>query len=108
MSQWIGDPNDGFGGSDYELGQVGFLVEVSPQGRASRWELRSHPAHTNRSHEPRLHGWCGETNNVNVDAHGMARVTRIARNGRALVVPIVGQELTAALAECGYPELAES
>ena len=37
----------------------------------------------------------------------MARVERLARNGRALVRKLDGDELAAALEELGYPELLE-
>ena len=100
MSQWIGGEF-----SDYTVGQVGFLVLVSPEQRADRYDLRDSPPHTNQSHEPRLNGWCGTTDNVAVYGRGMARVVRVARNGRALVVPLEGEDLRAALDTLGYPEL---
>lgn len=101
MAQWIDESAE----DGYQIGQVGFLTRTSPQGKADIWRLCDRPLRTNQSHEPRLTGWCGETNNVNRNAEGMARVVRIARNGRALVMPLEGAELTAALEELGYPEL---
>jgi hypothetical protein len=99
---WI-DENNAY---DHEVGRVGFLVSVKPQGRAERLDLRDRPAHTNQSHEPRLTGWCGETNNVNVHAQGLAEVVRVAKNGRILLRTTEDPDaITAALEELGYPEL---
>jgi hypothetical protein len=99
-SKWIGPAED------LEVGQAGFLIEFSnPYKRSETWVLRDTPAHTNDSHEPRLEGWCGSWNDTSTHAHGMAKVARVARNGRAQVVAITGAELTAALEELGYPEL---
>lgn len=99
---WLG-PDDTF-----RLGQVGFLVETIDVMRGTaRHELRSLPAHTNQSHEPRLTGWCGTYNDVATYGRGMARVARLAGNGRALVEVLTGNELRAALERLGYPELAE-
>lgn len=83
--------------ADHAAGRVGFLVE-----------LRSRPAHTNKSHEPRLHGWCGTTDDVSTNAHGMAVVTRVAKNGRALIRRLQDEELAAALEAHGYPDLGEA
>ncbi len=101
-TQWI-DSDDVY---ELEIGREGFLVSVKPQGRAERFDLRDRPAHTNRSHEPRLVGWCGETNNVSVHAEGLAEIVRIAKNGRVLIRTIDAPErITAALEELGWPEL---
>lgn len=99
MAIWI----DGY---ELSVGEVGFLIECVPEGRATRYHLNDRPPYTNLSHEPRLHGWCGTTDNVARYGHGMARVTRVARNGRALVVPLHGQELVRALEDAGFPGLA--
>jgi hypothetical protein len=93
---WIGDGYD-----QYTVGQVGFLVLVSPEQRVDRYNLREHPAHTNQSHHPQLHGWCGTTDNVAIHACGLARVVRVASNGRAMVTQIKGAEQTAALEALG-------
>ena len=48
------------------LGEVGafyFIVRTVLAGR-ERLVVRDTPAFTNRSLEPKLHGWCGETNNM--------------------------------------------
>lgn len=99
-SRWIGpDPM-------LEAGDVGFLIENANENTGgSQFFLRDTPACTNQSHEPRLHGWCGTWNNVGTHGHGMARVERVAKNGRAFVVELTGDELNDALDECGYPEL---
>ncbi len=83
---------------------MGFLVRISPQGEADRYQLRDTPAYTNQSREPRLDGWCGSWNNTSTS--GMGIVEKVARNGRALVRLLDGPELLAALEELGYPELA--
>lgn len=99
-SMWIG-PDE-----TLTEGQIGFLVRKSHETNGSvRFVLRDIPAYTNQSNEPRLHGWCGTDNNLATSACGMARVTRLARNGRALVTQLLGDELKSALDELGYPEL---
>ena len=98
---WIG-PDE-----TLHVGDTGFLVEqCNVMHDSSRYELRDTPAYTNRSHEPLLHGWCGTYNDLATYGRGMVRVIRLARNGRALVQEIGGEELEAALEELGYPELA--
>lgn len=98
---WI----DGF---DLKEGDVGFLVEsqkTNVRGCPTRYSLRSRPAHTNMSHEPKLKGWCGETNNISITAEGLARVVRVTKNSRAQIVPLQGEEQSRALKTLGYPEL---
>jgi hypothetical protein len=97
--QWIG-PDESL-----NVGDVGFLIEFSNPSKSETWTLRDTPAHTNQSHQPRLHGWCGSWNNTNTNAHGMVKVVKVAKNGRAQVVQLEGDELRAALEELGYPEL---
>lgn len=100
-TMWIG-PDE-----ELELGQKGFLVEHSNSNTGSEfYVLRDTPAHTNQSHEPKLHGWCGSYNNVSTHGRGAWRVVRVAKNGRALIEELRGQELVEMLDEFGYPELA--
>lgn len=99
-TQWIG-PDE-----NLSVGDVGFLINHSPEGKASRFFIRDTPAHTNQSHEPRLYGWCGSYNNMSTSACGVVRVERVAKNARAFVRELEGDELAAALEELGYPELA--
>lgn len=99
--QWID-------GETLSVGTIGFLVEITQNnyGGATRYGLYDRPCHTNQSHEPRLTGWCGETNNVSRTAQGLARVVRAANNGRVAIVPVTGQEGSDWLANvAGYPEL---
>ena len=98
-TKWIG-PDE-----NLSVGDVGFLIEISPERGDSRWILRDLPACTNLSREITLNGWCGSYNNVSTNAHGVARVIRVAKNDRCLVQNISGDELAAALEELGYPEL---
>jgi len=96
--------------SELRDGEVGFLVSRLNTSRGSRSEyysLQRHPAHTNQSHEPRLRGWCGETNNVSVTAAGLARVAKTFGNGRLrLRVIRTGSSLERIILEqLGYPDL---
>lgn len=97
---WIG-PDDRLA-----VGDSGFLIERSnPVQGWRRYSLESLPAHTNQSRQPRLYGWCGTTDDVSVQALGMAQVQRIAENGRVLVQVLAAGELPAMLQALGYPEL---
>ena len=96
-THWIG----GHWTEEFVSGQSGFLVSVG-----GRLELRDRPAHTNSSHEPRLRGWCGSWNNVDTDALGLAVVTRVAKNGRAQVRTLQGEDEAKALEALGWPDLA--
>jgi len=89
------------------VGAVGFLVESRNfnAGGESRYELRQHPGHKNRSGDATLDGWLGETNNVSRTAHGLARVKRITPNGRIMVTTLPEGEIVAALEGFGYPDL---
>lgn len=99
-TQWIG-PDE-----NLKLSDVGFLVHFKNQlKRYERYDLRDTPAHTNESHKPRLHGWCGSYNDLSTYAKGMGKVIRVAKNGRCLIQPLEGDELQAALEELGYPDL---
>ena len=91
---------------DYEaVGDVGFLVRIVREGRET-YRLRDTPPRTNQSHEPRLTGWCGETDNVSTFGEGMARVTATNVAGeRMRVALLTGPELAAALEAAGYPGL---
>jgi hypothetical protein len=98
--QWIG-PDESL-----SLGDVGFLIQFSNENNGgSNWVLRDTPAYTNVSNVAELHGWCGSWNNVSTHAHGMAKVIRVAKNGRCLVEALDGEELQLALEELGYPDL---
>jgi len=100
MAEWID-------GDSFKVGDVGFLIEsvINVRGLPTKLALRERPAHTNMSHEPRIGGWCGETNNINIWAHGVARVSRVAKNGRIEVVRLKGDELSSALERLGYSQL---
>jgi hypothetical protein len=98
--QWI----DGEGLS---VGTIGFLVETTNTNHGSEsYGLYERPCHTNQSREPRLTGWCGETNNVSRTAQGLAKVVRVANNGRVQIVTVDGAEGAAWLNDvAGYPDL---
>lgn len=84
-----------------------FIVERHDTSRGiSTLVLRERPAATNMSHEDRLWGWCGTSNNVSVTAHGMIEVTKVSKDGtRALVKRLHGPKLRTALESLGYDEL---
>lgn len=90
-----------------QVGYIGFLVRTIRRndGDAETWSLHGSPMRTNQSCQPRLTGWCGETNNISYYAHGMARVTRCAANGRVRIAQLCGADLAAALEAAGYPEI---
>lgn len=101
MAKWID--------CDYSdrVGTIGYLVETfnSSSGSTS-FELRERPLRTNQSLQPRLVGWCGETDNKSRTAMGVWRVARINATGdRAQIVQLTGAELAAFLDRDGYPEL---
>ena len=99
-SMWIG-PDE-----TLTVGQVGFLIENWNEANGGgKFYMRDIPAHTNQSHQPRLHGWCGSWNNVATHGRGLVRVERVAKNGRAFVRELEGDELKAGLEDLGYPEL---
>lgn len=99
-TQWID------GDDLHQVGDVAFLVKKSnPLQRWTRFDLQDRPAHTNVSHAPRLHGWCGSWNDTSTFAQGLVRVSRIAKNGRMLVTQVSVLELDAELERLGYPEL---
>lgn len=93
------------GPGEYNVGQIGFLIEHSTAGKGETWSLSDLPAHTNQSREARLHGWCGSWNDTSTNAHGVWRVVEIKANGRAKIEPVEGEALVSALEELGYPEL---
>jgi hypothetical protein len=90
------------------IGTIGYLVEtVNTSTGGTSWSLYDRPPLTNRSHEPRLYGWLGETDNRSRTARGMVRVTALNKNrDRARIARLTGDELSAALEGDGYPELA--
>jgi hypothetical protein len=96
---------------DTRTGDVRFAIETlnTSTGKTS-WSLSDTPLRTNQSHEPRLHGWCGETNNRSRYARGLVRVTKTTDphndHPRARVQLIRGEALSEALETLGYPELA--
>lgn len=88
------------------VGMVGFLIAVKDTSNGGeKLSLRSNPARGNRSGDPILYGWAGETNNRSVYGMGLAKIDRIAHTGRVHVTQIGGDDLRTALEEHGYPDL---
>jgi hypothetical protein len=97
---WIDNDND------MPADAIGFLIELTPQGRAERMTLRVRPGRTNQSQHARLYGWLGSTNNVSAHARGVARVIKLnAAGDRAMVEKLDGTDLADALETLGYPGL---
>lgn len=101
-TMWIG-PDE-----TLSVGDKGFLIEHSNYTqRWERYELRDVPAHTNQSHKPKLHGWCGSWNNTATYGRGVWEVVRVAKNGRAFIKELEGDEMQAVLDDLGYPDLTD-
>lgn len=103
-AMWIGGDFD-----DFTVGDVGFLVNTSHDTKGwDTYQLRQHPPKTNQSFEPRVYGWCGTTNGVACYGRGLARVEKVAGNGRAYVRHLTAEEATKLLnEEFGYPDLVD-
>lgn len=87
----------------FKVGDVGFLLELTPANGHSRIELRDSPARTAFSLTDVLFGLIdGRTT---VEALGAAKVTKVATNGRGQVQTLWDADLDAALTELGYPEI---
>jgi|HubBroStandDraft_4_1064222.scaffolds.fasta_scaffold415295_2 hypothetical protein len=92
---------------DTNVGDVRYLVEVlnTSSGRTS-FSLNERPLRTNRSLQPRLWGWCGETDNRSRHARGVVRIASINKAGdRCRIARVTGADLAAFLATDGYPDL---
>ena len=61
-----------------KVGDVGFLWLAHPEGKSPRYTLVDRPLYTNGSHQPRLHGWCGTTDNI-------SRHKELARYGQKAI-----------------------
>lgn len=70
---------------DTNVGDVRYLVEVlnTSSGRTS-FSLNERPLRTNRSLQPRLWGWCGETDNRSRYARGVVRIASVNQGGRSM------------------------
>lgn len=100
-TQWIGDEI-----SSFNVGDVGFLIRKYHATKGwEKFELRDHPGKTNMSLEIKLDGWLGSTNDISATALGVWKVVRVAKNGRAQVARLEGNDEAAALEELGYPDI---
>jgi hypothetical protein len=95
--KWVGDARNRFA-----VGDVGFLLELTPQTGVARVELRDSPARTTDWTDILFGMVEGRTN---VEALGAAKVTEVTKNGRGKVETLWGPELDAALAQLGYPDI---
>lgn len=89
----------------FTVGDVGFLLELTPPNGQSRIELRDSPARTAFTLTDVLFGFIG--GKTTVEALGVAKVTEVARNGRGKVITLWGADMDAALSELGYPEISK-
>ena len=97
--KWVGDARHKF-----KVGDVGFLLELTPEVGQKRVELRDSPVRTAGSLIDILYGEVtgGRTS---VEALGAAKVVAVTPNGRGKVETLWGADLDAALEELGYPEI---
>ncbi len=72
--------------SGITVGELVFVVEVSPQSKAEYSEARVTPGRTNMSNEAKLRGWLGDTNNVSRHARGAGRIMRRSRRDDSRVL----------------------
>lgn len=70
----------------FKVGDIGYLIHVSPEKGADYYVLRDEPAVTNMSYEPRPIGWCGNTNGTSITGYGEAEVVRVTSGGERLQV----------------------
>jgi len=92
------------------IGAVGFLVQRSEPYKPyinPTHKLYDRPACTNMSHQPKLNGWCGSTDNVSINALGVAQVVQVFANGRARVRTLHGAEAVEALGKLGWSDMDE-
>ena len=102
ISVWIDNDHHGL-----KLGQIGYLVEPLPPGTGQAcWSVRDRPLRTNTTDEPRLHGYCGETNKHGRTAHGVVIVVEVnGSKSRARIASVVGERLAEFLRSDGHPGL---
>ena len=95
--KFVGDAKNRF-----KVGDIGFLLEMTPPSGVSRLELRDTPARTS-DFEDVLFGVI--ESRTKVEGLGVGKVVEVARNGRGKVETVWGPELDAFLLELGYPEI---
>jgi hypothetical protein len=97
-------------GSVLGEGATGYLTRILDTSTGSeRYLLHTSPERKNRSGEPVLNGWAGETNNRSRTAVGVWTVVRFnLSRERALIERVTGPTLAAFLEGDGYPELVTS
>lgn len=98
---WVGSP-----WARYKVGDIGFLIQVAPDGGRKRVELRSHPVATAAPYfEPILFGVVDGGRSA-VTALGCAMITEVQPiNERGKVLTLWDEDLKHALETLTYPEL---
>jgi len=74
-----------------EPGDYYLLQRVDTRSGEERWLLSTDPGRTNMSHETRLSGWLGTTNDIAMYARGHVRVSRDA-SGRTRFARIAAED----------------
>lgn len=87
----------------FNVGDIGFLLELTPSNGYSRIELRDSPARTAFTLTDVLYGIIG--GKTTVEALGVAKVTSVTKSGRGQVETLWGPDMDAALLELGYPDI---
>ena len=97
--RYVGDSRHRF-----KTGDIGFLLELTPEHGSKRVELRDSPVRTAGSLVEVLFGMVtgGRTN---VEALGVAKVVSVTPNGRGKIETLWGPALDVALEELGYPQI---
>lgn len=95
MAQWI-DLNQYSPDDPSRVGEVGFLIRSVHNG-VERFHLQAKPGYTNRSFEPKVTGWLGETDNVSRFACGVRRIVRVGKRGDRIQVAQVTPDVRDAL-----------
>lgn len=103
-SVWIDFSRHDFNAST-NTGYFVKAIDSNNRGRES-YSLRERPLRTSQSNEPKLTGWCGDTNNVSRHACGAWQIVQTNRAGnRARIVKLDGEALVVFLRGDGHPEL---
>ena len=89
------------------IGTHGYLVRtLNTSNGVESHSLRERPLRTNQSHEPRLTGWCGETDNRSRYAVGVWKIVQVNKaRDRVRIVRLHGADLACFLADDGHPDL---
>ena len=97
--KWVGDSRHKF-----KVGDLGFVLELTPANGAKRVELRDSPVRTAGSLIDVLFGVVSG-GRTEVEALGVAKVIKVTPNGRGQIQTLWNEDMEAALQELGYPDI---